>query len=446
LAAQDRVEARRLKGFRDLLPGVAASKEKIIQIARQEAYLAGFQPIATPALEYADILVGSGGGETEKEVYKFQDHGERLVGLRFDLTVPFARFVAEHQNELAFPFKKFQVDEVWRGEKPQKGRYRQFCQADLDIVGADSVAADFEVISTLLRIIEGTVNQPFTMMLSHRAVISGLIKHFFPAFDTAGENSALIALDKLGKVGAEIVQNMLVQIPGGTEAGAKSFLQVISRKDAAGHSDLAAIGDVVASDAVAAGGIARLDELIALLSPVIPKSGKVLVDLSVARGLGYYTGVVFETTIDSLPGFGSVSSGGRYDQLLSRFTNRSLPGVGGSLGVDRVLGALEELQKIPTTAAAKVYVAIATEDAQTYGIQLALELRQSGIATDYALSAGKLGNQFKYADKNGCPLVVTVGSDELKAQQFSLKNMRTGMEEKGLAAAGLVRKIQVALQ
>ncbi len=445
MSTRGRIEPRRLKGFRDYMPDPMAARYAIMDVIREESRLAGFQMIGTPAMEYAETLLGQGGEETDKEVYRFKDHGDRDVALRFDLTVPFARFIAEHQGVLVFPFKKLQIGDVWRGEKPQKGRYREFTQCDLDVIGVDSAAADVEVLGTLQKILSRVPEAgPFTQSVGNRVILSAMIRKAFPGIAPKGETETLIALDKLAKIGVEKVKVMLAAVTGGSPGGADELLGIVTAKTAAGDSDLAQIEAYLGADTLARPDIDRMRMIAETVRAIAGERGRLVVDLKVARGLGYYTGVVFETTLDLLPGFGSVSSGGRYNDLASRFSARELPGVGGSIGLDRLLGGLEELQKIAVARRDLVFVAVATDDAVPYAFQLAEALRRGGIACDVGLTP-KLGGQFKHADRLGCPFVVTVGSEERQKQTFALKNMGAGTEERDLPLASALAKLKALL-
>ena len=371
-------------------------------------------------------------------MYKFQDHGGRDVALRFDLTVPFARFVAENQGTLVMPFKKIQIGDVWRGEKPQKGRYREFCQGDLDIVGSDSLAADVEVMGCLGSILDQILPGGYTIAIGHRQILSALIRATLGPLDEAGETGALIALDKLGKIGHEAVAELLGQIPGAFEGGALRLLAVLAQRDAFGSSDLVRVQRELPQTDPMAELFARFARTRDILCALFAGGkGAVRLDLSIARGLGYYTGVVFETTVNDLAGFGAICSGGRYDKLVSRFSRQTVPGVGGSVGVDRLLAALEELGIAFDQEKGGIFVAIAADSALDYGFQLTKRLRKAGFCTDIALKEGKLGNQFKYADRKGFAYVITVGDEEQGQQVFSLKEMASGTETKGIASAHL---------
>lgn len=433
MSKQEHIQPRKLKGFRDFLPHQASLRREICEKIWRNAALAGFQAIDTPVLEYAETLLGTGGQETDKEVYSFQDHGEREVALRFDLTVPFARFVAENYSELVFPFKKVQIGNAWRGEKPQKGRYREFCQADLDIVGVDTLAADVEVLSCILKNLEELVPGTFTMAIGHRIILSALIKSCLPALEAEGEGRALIALDKLAKIGQEAVHQLLLSIPGAEASGATRLLQLLHQRLPNGDTDLEGLSSMI-SEAAVKGEIQRLQKTVQLLRSIL-KNAQVRIDLSIARGLGYYTGIVFETTIDGLDGFGSISSGGRYNGLVSRFSSQELPGIGGSIGVDRLLAALEQIQGEKKPPRRGIFIAVTSENEWPYAFELLQELRGKNLLADLTLKAGKLGNQFKYADKRSFARVVTIGEEEVKNRSLSVKDLETGTESRGLAYA-----------
>ncbi|MBC7661637.1 MAG: histidine--tRNA ligase [Chitinophagaceae bacterium] len=435
MSKQDRIQPRKLKGFRDLLPQQARLKKNITDVIWKNAALAGFEGIETPALEYAETLLGTG-EETDKEVYRFEDHGERSVALRFDLTVPFARYVVENYSELVFPFKKVQIGNSWRGEKPQKGRYREFCQADLDIIGVDSLNADVEVISCIIQNLNELIPQPFTMSLGHRIILSAVIRASLPSLPADHEFKVLIALDKLAKIGKPLVRDLLLAMPGVEDSQPDELLARLELKNSEGDTDLDALKVLLSSQPDAIAEIERLQTTAALIRAVTSAGhGALRVDLSIARGLGYYTGIVFETTIDGLDGFGSISSGGRYNGLVSRFSNTELPGIGGSIGVDRLLAAIEQLNVVKAPERKGVFIALAGGEGRLYGFEWLQELRSHGILSDIALKEGKLGNQFKFADKRSYAWVLTIGSDELSTQTVSLKNLGTGDEHRGIARA-----------
>jgi histidyl-tRNA synthetase len=429
------VEPRKLKGFRDFGPAEAAVRQAIIDKITVRAERAAFQSISTPAIEYSEVLMGSGGGETDKEVYQFSDQGDRLVALRYDLTVPFARFVAEHYSELTFPFKKLQIGEVWRGEKPQKGRYRQFCQADLDIIGSDSLRADVEVISLFAQILDELIPKPFTISLSNRKILSHILSCFIPNLDPESEKSALIALDKLGKIGATRVTELMKT----NDVLGKGDVEGLLKFVAAGEKDAVFRLRKLSPSEEFQAEIAKFERTLELLK--LNTRGlrcKVAADLSLARGLAYYTGAVFETLIDGFENIGSICSGGRYDKLVSRFMTEELSGIGGTIGVDRLLVVLMELgmksQKQP-----QFFVAVAGQAAEAYAYDICRTLREAGYICDMDLKERKLAAQFKHANRLGIPRVITVGDEEVAARTFSLKDMVARTEAKAVPFANLLK-------
>ncbi len=447
MASKDRVPPKTLKGFRDINPAMAHVRKNVIDTIWSHAIISGFEPIDTPILEYAETLLGTGNQETDKEVYLFEDHGNRKVGLRFDLTIPFSRYVAANLGTMVLPFKKVQIGNSYRGEKPQKGRYREFCQADIDIVGVDSQAADLEILYNLAVMLGEIVPAPFTILIGNRVILSALIKAYLPGLAPGDETKALIAIDKLDKVGVSKVIDLIAQLPGVVPADAQELINVILTKNESGDTDLEPVrarfshDNAVASDPL----IKELDRLEAtmgsLRSLIKNPKVKVQLDLKIARGLGYYTGIVFETFIDSLPGFGSISSGGRYNGLISRYSRQEVPGAGGSIGVDRLLAACEELQTYREQARRGVFVAVANGEAHDYAFTIARDLRENGVMVDIALQERKLAQQFKYADRKNYAKVIVVGGDELAQQCFSLKDLDSGQEWKGVPIGELHSRV-----
>ena len=412
---------------------------KIMDIIRDEAAKASFKAVGTPALEYSEVLLGVG-GETDKQVFRFLDNGDRDVALRFDLTVPFARYVAENQGTLNFPFKRLQIGDVWRAEKPQKGRYREFCQCDLDIVGVNSVEADMEILLCFINILNRIDIGPFTMAIGHRLILSALISKTLGIQDPEQETKALIIIDKLEKIGRDKVIAQLDEIPGAQAGGGAKLIDAIADKDPEKGTRLEKIANILEGDSENLHVLEQLQTTVETVSEMSQgQNGKILIDLSIARGLGYYTGIGFETTIDSLPGFGSICSGGRYNKLVERYLNRELPGIGGSIGLDRLLAGLQELNKIKEELDEQtVFIAIATDKARSQAFKILQELRRQGIKSDIALKTNKLANQFKHANRQGYPVVLTLGDDEIAQQTASVKIMSTGEEKKGVPQAELV--------
>jgi histidyl-tRNA synthetase len=422
------IEPRTLKGFRDYLPETMIPRERLISTAQAVYRSFGYSPIDTPALEYFEILSGKGSDETDRQMYAFEDHGGRRVGMRFDLTVPLARFAAQHANELGLPFKRYHIGAVWRGENTQRGRYREFMQCDFDTIGTRSVAADIEtalVIYELLRKIGGAFGRdlPFTIRVNNRAVLSGLLAKL----GLSGKSTAILrALDKLGKIGADKVADEMVTAAGAT---ADQAAQVLKLAELSGANDdvLSSLSDLVAGNEQGAEGIERLRQILAgAKAGGIPK-GALQLDVSIARGLDYYTGAIFETFLNDLPAIGSICSGGRYDNLAGLFTKQELPGIGASLGLDRLLAALEELKMIDKVRTpAPVFIPYFDKDRLGDYLTLAAHLRDAGIGVEVFSDPKKLGQQLAYADRRGFRVAIIAGQREFDGNTCQIKDLASG--------------------
>ncbi len=421
--AVPRIQPRTLKGFRDFLPELMLPREQIMDTARRVFRSYGFSPIDTPALEYLEILLGKGGAETDKQLYKFQDHGGRDVGLRFDLTVPFARFAAQHIGTLGTPFKRYHIAPVWRGENTQRGRFREFMQCDFDTIGTRSVASDAETIVVAHDLLRAIGFERFTIHINNRLVLTGLLESL--GLEERATD-VLRALDKLAKIGPQKVAEEIVQTAG---AAADQAVRVVSLVQLKGNNDsvLTQLRPLVATSQRGEEGIERLAEVLATVTPAGVPTNQVSLDVSIARGLDYYTGTILETILDDLPTIGSVCSGGRYDNLAELYTNQELPGIGASLGLDRLLAAMEELKMIDASrSAAQVYIPYF--DATRLGdyFRLAAELRSAGFNVEVYPEPSKLGKQLQYADRRKMRVAVIVGEREFAAGECQLKNLATG--------------------
>jgi histidyl-tRNA synthetase len=420
--SQPRIQPRTLKGFRDFLPEMMLPRERIIDIARRVFRSYGFSPIDTPALEYLDILLGKGGAETDKQLYRFQDHGGRDVGLRFDLTVPLARFAAQHIAALGTPFKRYHIAAVWRGENTQRGRYREFMQCDFDTIGTTGVAADIETVLVVNDLLSALGVGEFTISLNHRGVLTGLIQKLGLAEKSA---EVLRALDKLNKIGAEGVAEELSRTAE-TNASQNDALLSLSRLAGGNEQILSQLEPLAAGSEVGEAGAARLREILAGLTAALSPASmaRVRIEPTIARGLDYYTGVVLETTLNDLPAIGSICSGGRYDNLAALYTNQQLPGIGASLGLDRLLAAMEELDLL-AKAQTPAQVFIPYFDPNHLGdyLRLAGELRAAGLAVEVYSDPAKLGKQLQYADRKGFRVAVIAGEREFTARECQVKDL-----------------------
>ncbi len=417
-----RITPRTLKGFRDYPPAVMIPRERLIDTARRVYRSYGFSPIDTPALEYLEILSGKGSEETDKQLYKFQDHGQRWVGLRFDLTVPLARFAAEHVNELGIPLKRYHIATVWRGENTQRGRYREFMQCDFDTIGTRSIAADIETALVIHDLLRAIGFDAFTIRINNRMVLSGLLERLGLA-DRA--TAVLRALDKLGKIGPEKVAEEMISVAGATAEQAQNILR-LSEVAGCNEEVLRQVEPLVAGSETGQAGVAKLKEVLDGVAAAGVAADRVRLDLSIARGLDYYTGTIFETFLDALPGIGSVCSGGRYDNLAELFTSQELPGIGASLGLDRLLAAMEELgmiEKVSTPA--PVFIPYFEKDRLHDYLRLAAALRAAGIGVEVFCEPKKLGQQLKYADRRGFRIALIAGANELNAGTCQVKDLQT---------------------
>jgi len=408
------IEPRILKGFRDFLPEDEGIRKDIQRLLEDTFESFGFVPIDTPVLEYTEVLLGKGGGETDKQVYRFLDNGNRDVSMRFDLTVPFARFVAAHLAELPLPFKRYHISKVWRGENTQRGRYREFIQCDFDIVGTDSASSDFEILEVMFTSLKPIIKGNFTIHISHR----GLLNRFLEKLGMLDQSIGVLrAVDKVSKIGREGVIEQLSELGGRKEAE-----DILSFIEPAGDN-----GETLEKMEAATGGPSpdslRLKDVLSYAAET-GISENVILDPGITRGLDYYTGIVYETFLDGLPGLGSVCSGGRYNNLASLYTSRNIPGVGSSIGLDRLLAGLTELKRIdfdkPQT---EVLVMNMDEGLTGYYLVLADRLRSNNIRCEVYHEKKKLGIQFKYAEKKYIPLALICGEDERSRGVVTLKDL-----------------------
>jgi histidyl-tRNA synthetase len=448
---------RTMPGTLELLPREQIAFQRMLDTIRQGFEVYGFLPIETPAIEFADILLTKSGGETERQVYFVQSTGalERSPdqpgrpehALRFDLTVPLARYVAEHERELAFPFRRYQMQRVYRGERAQRGRFREFYQCDIDVIGKDSLSIryDAEIPAVIHAVFRALDIGAFTIHLNNRKLMRG----FFEGLGIGdGEKQMLVLreVDKLDKRGADHVRGVLTgeQFDLSAEAAERvmQFVEVRSTSLADAHAKLDALGR---GTEIFEQGRAELREVLNTVAAFgVPESAYAL-NLSIARGLDYYTGTVYETTLKDHPDIGSICSGGRYDNLAANYTKSTLPGVGISIGLTRLFWQLREAGLLKA-ADSSVQVLVTQMDAAQlpYCLTVAKELRDAGIATEVALEGGKLGKQLKYADRAGIRFAVVAGEDERSRDAVAVKDLRRG-DQFEVPRAELVKSLQVEL-
>jgi histidyl-tRNA synthetase len=415
------IEPRTLKGFRDHLPAQALARERVLEVARRVYRSYGFAPIDTPALEYLEVLTGKGSDETDKQLYRFKDHGGRDVGLRFDLTVPFARFAAQHVHDLGLPFKRYHLATVWRGENTQRGRYREFMQCDFDTIGTTSPVADLEMVLVVYDLLVAIGIERFTIRVNDRRVLTGILGRL----GLTGRSTAVLrSLDKLGKATPEAVAAELAEHGVADDA-------VATLLDMAGLSGppepvLTRLAVLVGDSEQGRAGVAALAGIIAGAREAGVADGRVVIDPSIARGLDYYTGIVLESFLSDLPSLGSICSGGRYDNLAGLYTKQSLPGVGASLGIDRLLAGLEELGLgAAVETPAEVFLVHFDERHVGDYLRIAAAIRSGGMAVELFPEAKKVGQQLKLAAKRGFPAALVIGSDEFAAGTAQFKNLAT---------------------
>ena len=416
------IEPRTLKGFRDYLPAAMIPRERMIETARRVYRSYGFSPIDTPALEYEEILIGKGGGETDKQLYRFNDPGGRAVAMRFDLTVPLARFVAQHLNDLGTPFKRYHIATVWRGENPQAGRYREFMQCDFDTIGTLSPAADIETALVIHDLLLALGFEAFTIHVNNRMVLNGLLERLGLAERSV---AVLRAIDKLPKIGPEKVLEEMTATAGATAEQGADVLR-LAALSGPNEQILAQLGPLVAGNEKGEMGVARLAELLAALAAAGVPSSRLRLDVAIARGLDYYTGTIFETFLDALPKSGSICSGGRYDNLAELYSSQKLPGIGASLGLDRLLAYMEELGMLPRVVTpAEVFIPYFDAARLHDYLRLAALVRRAGWGVELFPEPKKLGQQLKYADRRGFRAALVAGENEFDAGQIQIKDLAT---------------------
>ncbi len=416
------IEPRTLKGFRDYPPELMIPREQLQETARRVFRSYGFAPIDTPAIELTDILLAKleAGAEIGKQLYRFEDNGGRDVALRFDLTVPLARFVSQHFSTLGMPFKRYHLGTVWRGESPQAGRYREFMQCDFDTIGTLSNAADIEIALVINDLLTGLGFERFEIHVNNRLVLNGLLESL-----GLNDKSVLLlrSLDKLLKIGRDGVRDEMMKEANVTAEQADG---VISLAETMGSNAeiLAQLTTRFAGNESALKGISNLKQMCEVLEKAGVPEDRLHVDLSICRGLDYYTGTVYETFLKDLPGIGSVCSGGRYDNLTGRYTKQALPGVGASLGLDRLIAAMEELKLLPKVST-PAPVLITQFAADRYGDyqRVARVLRAAGIGTEVYPDAKRLGAQFQYAEKRGFKIALIAGPDEFESGVWKVKDL-----------------------
>ena len=448
------------KGTRDFGPAAMAKRQFIFENIRQVFQKYGFQQLETPAMENLSTLTGKYGEEGDQLLFKILNSGDFLKdishqklelrdskrlasdlsekGLRYDLTVPFARYVVMNRNEVTFPFKRYQIQPVWRADRPQKGRYREFFQCDADVVGTDSLLCETEIILMTREVFKQLGITDYTIKINHRGILSGIAE---TAGAKANETSLFVAIDKLDKTGEENVKEEL-RTKGFSESSLTSLFEILNVKGSTTNK-LALLASRFDTCKSGKKGLRDLQEVLNLLNYYGATDEHVEFDVALARGLSYYTGCIFEVRINKVA-IGSVSGGGRYDNLTQAFGDKdNLSGVGFSFGVDRLYDAMEELELFPkeTQVSSKVLICHFDEASLIYGLRVLAKLRAAGISSEIYPDHAKIKKQLDYANKKMVSYSLMVGSEEMESGLLAFKNMATGEQEK-LTLEQIISKLQ----
>ena len=421
----ERIKPRTLSGFMELLPDKQIQMERIMGVLKDTYSRYGFAPLDTPAIEDAQILLAKGGGETEKQIYRFQK-GDSDLALRFDLTVPLAKYVALHYNDLAFPFRRYQISKVYRGERAQRGRFREFYQADIDIIGDGKldILNEAEIPAIIYQVFRGFGLTRFQIRVNNRKILNG----FYDMLGLSEKSGGIMrTVDKLDKIGKEKVGEILREDCGLTQ---EETAQILDFMAISGTNEqvLSALSGYRGRNEMFDRGLTELEAVTRNLAAFGVPQENFGVDLTIARGLAYYTGTVYETTLLDHPEIGSVCSGGRYDNLAGYYIDKALPGVGISIGLTRLFYVLDEQgllnDKLPTAPADALVLPMTADPAPA--IALAQSLREEGLRVQLYGEQKKFKQKMTYADKLGVPFVVLLGEDEIAQGKCSVKNMTTG--------------------
>lgn len=439
----EKVKPRTLSGFMELLPAPQVQMERIMQVLRETYALYGFYPLDTPLIESSEVLLAKGGGETEKQIYRFTK-GDSDLSLRFDLTVPLAKYVAQHYGELTFPFRRFQIGKVYRGERAQRGRFREFYQADIDVIGDGKldIINEAEVPSIIYKTFTSLGLERFKIRINNRKVLNG----FFAILGlTEKAGDVMRTIDKLEKIGAEKVKTILVEDFGVETAAADELLKFIETPGGT-EGILAALDSYKGKNEVFDLGAEELKTVATYMQAFGVPADHFEIDLTIARGLDYYTGTVYETVMLDHPEVGSICSGGRYDNLAEYYTDKQLPGVGISIGLTRLFSVLEAqgyLNDALVTAPADVLILPMTEELSP-AISFATALRDAGVRAQLHCEKKKFKQKLSYADKLSIPYAAFLGEDEIQQNKVTVKDLTTGQQQT-VTAGEAVALVQAGL-
>ncbi len=423
----NKVQPKILPGFMELLPEDQILFNSMVDKIRSVYEKFGFLPLDTPVIEYSEILLAKAGGETEKQIYRF-NKGDNDLSLRFDLTVPLARYVAQRYPYLTFPFKRYQIGKVFRGERPQKGRFREFYQCDIDVIGNENLPLvyDAEIPAIIYAIFKELDFGPFIIRINNRKVLNG----FFKSLDLTDEATEILRIiDKIDKIGEDNVKEELTDM----HIDAQKIETILSfiRIKGSNEEIIKSLKNNGINDETYLEGVNELEEVIKLISSFGLDKDAYTIDLTIARGLDYYTGTVYETNLKEYPKLGSICSGGRYENLTGYYTDQKLPGIGISIGLTRLFSQLKEEGIISTTKKSLIDTLIVPLDEENmdYVLEVANRLRDKGLKADVYYGTKGMKQKMKYADKLGVPYVIVIGSDEVSNKVVTLKNMVTGEQE-----------------
>lgn len=440
---QTRIQPRLPKGMRDFMPAEMIKREYVFGIVRDVFHLYGFEPLSTPVLELRETLMGKYGEDAEKLIFNAQHPGgKEELALRYDLTVPLARVVGQHESEITLPFKRYQLAPVWRAERPQKGRYREFYQCDVDIVGVADMSADAEVLGVVVTALRRLGFPTFTVKINNRKLLTAMGQ--YSGVPDAQLGDLYRSVDKFDKIGADGVKAELVE--RGIDAAATDRMMALLVQADPGADKLGILEDVMGDIPAAREGIRELRDLAGHLNSAGVPSQFLDTDFTMVRGLGYYTGPIFETVVTE-PQIGSLSGGGRYDGLIGLFRKDPLPTTGVSLGIERIIDVMDELNLYPAHiggTVVQVLVTVFSPDLRPSATALTAQLRADGIRTELMLQDKKLGQQFGVADKKGIPVVAVQGPDEAARGEVKLRRLRDGAEVI-VSAAGIAEKVREML-
>lgn len=422
-----KITPRLPKGMRDFLPADMLKRDYVFNVVRDVFHLYGFEPLQTPVLELKDTLMGKYGEDAEKLIYHSQHPGgKEEVAMRYDLTVPLARVVAQYENEIKLPFKRYQLSPVWRAERPQRGRYREFVQCDADTVGIKGMNADAEIISLVVTALRRLGFPQFSVKINNRKLLTGMGQYSGVPDSQLGD--LYRSVDKFDKIGAEGVQKELLERGIAADAVQRMIELIQARQP--GLENLTMLDELMGSIPAAAEGLRELRELAGYLDNFGVPTEFYAFDFTMVRGLSYYTGPIFETLITE-PNLGSVTGGGRYDDLVGLFRKESLPTVGTSLGIERIIDLMDILNLYPANivgTVVEVMVAVFNEETRAASAKLAASLRTGGVRTELYMQDKNLGKQFDYANKKGIPLVAVLGPEEVAQGVVKLKRLGDGSE------------------